>query len=85
MGFGKATCIRAGDKLILLDENGVLALASVTPEGMTEHSRCKVAEPQAWAAPTLVGTTLYVRDRKNIMAFDLGRTSPSTEQKTPGD
>jgi hypothetical protein len=25
----------------------------------------------AWTPPTLVGTTLYVRDRRNIMALDL--------------
>lgn len=39
---------------------------------MTVHSRCTVAEPYAWAAPTLVGKTLFVRDRKKIMALDLG-------------
>jgi len=26
----------------------------------------------AWTPPTLAGTTLYVRDRKNISAFALG-------------
>ncbi len=25
----------------------------------------------AWTPPTLVGTKLYVRDRKNIVALDL--------------
>ena len=34
--------------------------------------KTKIAEKYAWAAPTLVGKTLYVRDRKNVMAFDLG-------------
>lgn len=71
-GFKKATCVYADKKLILLDEEGELALVSVSPGGMAVHSRCKVAEPYAWAAPTLVGTHLFVRDRKHIMAFDLG-------------
>jgi hypothetical protein len=26
----------------------------------------------AWTVPTLVGKTLYVRDKANIMALDLG-------------
>ena len=70
-GFKKATCVYADGKVILLDEDGQLALATVTPDSFTVHSRCKVTEPYSWAAPTLVGTKLYVRDRKHIMAFDL--------------
>jgi hypothetical protein len=32
----------------------------------------------AWTPPTLAGTTLYVRDRKNIAAFALGTEQRST-------
>jgi len=71
-GFKKATCVKSDDKLIILDEDGQLALASVNAEGMKVHSTCTVGERYAWAAPTLVGKTLYVRDRKHIMALDLG-------------
>jgi outer membrane protein assembly factor BamB len=71
-GFKKATCVYADGKLIILDEDGELALATVTPEGLTVHAKCKVAERYAWAAPTLVGKTLYIRDRQHIMALDLG-------------
>lgn len=72
-GFSKATALYADGKLILLDEDGQLALATITESGLNVHSKCKVAEPHAWAAPTLVGTTLYVRDRQNILALDLGK------------
>jgi outer membrane protein assembly factor BamB len=71
-GFKKATCVYGDDKMIILDEDGQLALASVSPGGLKVISQCKVAEPYAWAAPTLVGTQLFIRDRKHIMAFDLG-------------
>ncbi len=71
-GFAKATCLYADGKVIILDENGQLALTTASPEGLTVHSKCKIAEPTAWAAPTLVGRTLYVRDRKHIMALDVG-------------
>ena len=73
-GFTKANCVYADGKVIILDEDGQLGLATVTPKGMTVHSRCTVAERYAWAAPTLVGKTLFVRDRKKIMALDLGRS-----------
>lgn len=71
-GFAKATSVYGGGKLIILDQDGNLALTTITPAGLTVHSRCKVAEPTSWAAPTLVGSTLYLRDRQQIMALDLG-------------
>ena len=63
---------REGQFVQILDEDGNLALATATPEGLTIHSKCKIAERYSWAAPTLVGTTLYVRDRQHIMALDVG-------------
>ena len=72
-GFSKASCVLADGKLILLDEDGNLALTTVTPEGMTVHSKCKVTEHLSWTPPTLVGKTLYVRDRRHIMALDIGK------------
>lgn len=71
-GFAKSTCVYADGKLILLDEDGQLALASATPQALTVHSKCKLTERYSWAAPTLSGTKLYLRDRKNILALELG-------------
>ena len=71
-GFALATCVYADEKLIILDENGKLGLAAIGPEGMTLRSTCQVTERQSWTVPTIVGTTLYVRDRRHIMALDVG-------------
>jgi hypothetical protein len=71
-GFALATCVYADKKLVILDENGKLGLATIGPEGMILRSTCQVAQRRFWTAPTIVGTTLYVRDRRYIMAFDLG-------------
>jgi outer membrane protein assembly factor BamB len=71
-GFQGGTVVHADGKLVVLDLNGKLGLLTVTPEGATVHSTCQVAERVSLTPPTLVGTTLYVRDRKHIMAFDLG-------------
>jgi hypothetical protein len=35
-------------------------------------SKASVLQNLSWTPPTLVGTTLYVRDRKTIAAFNLG-------------
>lgn len=70
-GFAKSNLLYADGKLIILAEDGDLAIASLTPEGIEVHSRAKILEHQAWTVPTLVGTKLYVRDRKTIKALDL--------------
>lgn len=71
-GFGRASLIHADGKAIILDEDGDLALAKVSPEGVTILSQAKVFETTSWTSPTLVGTALYARDREKIVALDLG-------------
>jgi len=71
-GFSKATCLYADGKFIILDEDGNLALARATPEKFELLSKAKVLGARAWTVPTLVGKTLYVRDSKQLIAFDLG-------------
>ncbi|HJN45933.1 MAG: hypothetical protein CL477_19365 [Acidobacteria bacterium] len=71
-GFARSTLLHADGKTIIVDEDGDLALARLTPDGMTLLARAPLFETVAWSAPTLVGTTLYVRDREKIVALDLG-------------
>ena len=70
--FSRAQLVYADGKLIILDEDGTLGLATVSPQGLKVLSRASVLSHLAWTPPTLAGTTLYVRDRKNIAAFNLG-------------
>jgi len=72
-GFAKAQLLYADGKLILADEDGTLALCRATPEKFEVLSKASVLENIAWTPPTLVGTRLYLRDRKTIAAFDLSR------------
>ena len=69
--LGQASLIFADNKLILLDIQGVLALATATRAGVTIHARCQLLHKEAFTPPTLVGTTLYLRDQMIIMALDL--------------
>jgi len=72
-GFHKAQCLYADGKLILLDETGQLAIAKVTPEKLDVLAKAQVTASVSWTLPTLVGTKLYLRDRKNILALELAR------------
>jgi outer membrane protein assembly factor BamB len=69
--FARAQLLYADGKLIVLDEDGMLGLATVDQKGLKVLARASVLENLAWTPPTLVGTTLYVRDRKTLAAFDL--------------
>lgn len=75
-GFGRASLLYADGKAILLDEDGDLALAKLTPEGFTLLAETKLFETTSWTAPSLVGKTLYARDRETIVALDLGAREP---------
>ncbi|HVQ40124.1 MAG TPA: PQQ-binding-like beta-propeller repeat protein [Pyrinomonadaceae bacterium] len=70
-GIARATGLLADKRFILLDEDGNLALATPTPEGLTINSKVELLTGSAWTIPTLAGTNLYVRDRRNLIALDL--------------
>jgi outer membrane protein assembly factor BamB len=67
----RASVLWADGRLLILDESGQLSLATVSPAGMKVHSRAAVLTARAWTVPTLVGKTLYLRDRKVLVALDL--------------
>lgn len=73
--FGKASLLYADGKLILLDEDGVLALVSASPEGVKIHAQAKLLEEKAFTVPTLVGTKLYLRDEHTLLALDLSQAA----------
>lgn len=69
----RSTLIASGSRLIILDEDGNLVLATPGDSGLVVHAKAPILRERAWTAPTLSGTTLYVRDRHQILALDLGR------------
>ena len=71
-GFPKANLLVADDKALLLDENGTLTLATLTPEKLTVISQAPLLTKPAWTPPTLAGTRLFIRDKEKIVALELG-------------
>jgi outer membrane protein assembly factor BamB len=80
-GFARASLVAADGKVIVMNEDGDLALARLSPTGAEILARAKVFDTTTWTVPTLVGTTLYARDREKIVALDLG--VPGAPAATP--
>jgi outer membrane protein assembly factor BamB len=73
--FPRASFLFADSRFIILDEDGDLLLATPTPEGLTVISKVALLSSNSWTLPSLAGTRLYLRDRKSIMALELGPNS----------
>jgi len=71
-GLSKASFVYADGKFFLVDEDGNVVLATASPSGLQIQSKVPLLSHIAWTAPSLVENTLYVRDRKNLMALDVG-------------
>jgi outer membrane protein assembly factor BamB len=70
--FAKASLIHADGKLIVLDEDGQLAVTVPSATGLQVLAKASVMQNNAWTVPTLVGAKVFVRDRRNAAAFELG-------------
>lgn len=70
--IAKATFVWADRKLITLDQDGNLMLAEPSPGGFKVISKAELLTNLSWTPPSLVGTKLYVRDRRSILAVELG-------------
>jgi outer membrane protein assembly factor BamB len=69
--FTKASFVYADGKFVVLDEDGNLALADFSPQGLKVLSRTSLLHSNAWTAPSLAAGRLYLRDRTTLMALDL--------------
>jgi outer membrane protein assembly factor BamB len=67
----KATFVWADQKLITLSQDGTLMIAHPSPEGFKIAARAPLLSRLAWTPPVLVGTRLYIRDRRTMMAVEL--------------
>ena len=69
--FAKTTFLYADGKIIAVDEDGNLSLATLSPSGAKVLARATLLRSNAWTAPALASGVLYLRDRHSLMALDL--------------
>ena len=72
--FARSSFVYADGKLIIVDEDGNLGLATVTAEGIKVLARAPILAATARTAPTIAGTRVYLRDMAHIVALDLGKS-----------
>jgi outer membrane protein assembly factor BamB len=69
--FQRGSLIGADGKLIVLGEQGNLALVAATPEKYIEQSIAQILEGRNWTSPTLAGGRLYLRNQEKIVCIDM--------------
>ncbi len=69
--FARAQFLHVADKLIVLDEDGTLGLARASRTGFEVLARAEILHNLAWTIPTLVGSSVYARDRREMVKVDL--------------
>jgi outer membrane protein assembly factor BamB len=69
--YGYGQVMLAGDRLIVLSEQGDLALVRATPEKHDELARFAVLEGKTWNHPAMSGGYLLLRNINEMVAFDL--------------
>jgi len=70
-GNGQLVLLPDQDLLLVLSEEGELALVPATPDQFSEIAKLPAIEGKTWNHPVLVGDTLLVRNGEQMAAFKL--------------
>jgi outer membrane protein assembly factor BamB len=68
---GHASLVRVDDAMLALEEDGSLSILRADPRDLEIVCKTEMLESKAWTVPTVVGSRIYVRDNKHIMALEV--------------
>ena len=71
--FGAGTVTLAGNRLLIVRENGELVIAAASPNAFRPLARAQVLPPTVRAYPAIADGFLYVRNENTLVCLDLRR------------
>jgi hypothetical protein len=68
-GFGKGSLVKVEDHLVVLGEDGELALVEPSREGLRVKTRQPVLSGRCWTPPSVAAGRVYLRGLEEIVAL----------------
>jgi outer membrane protein assembly factor BamB len=70
-GYKKGSLLIANGYLIVLGENGKLAVGPASPDGFKAKSSFQVSREKCWTVPVLAGGKLFIRDENHVICLNV--------------
>ena len=70
-GFGKGSLILVGDKLLVLSDQGKLAIVEAVPDAYEEVGSVQAITGKSWTAPSFLDGKVFVRNLTEVACYSL--------------